>query len=167
MLKSKSCNVMRSYFPSVSCRKSAIHSLAVRTRSPGRLINVVILFSACQIYCNWETINSRRPCSLLQSPPTLLQLVMDAVDKILPVLPGDLTVIFDSLEMIEFDLHQWLSNQTNHLSLGSEGGGEMNGCAGHADLFELESVNLSPRGSCFSLLSLIGQPECFLNTKSG
>lgn len=50
-------------------------------------------------------------------------------------------MIFDSLDVIEFDLHQWLSNQTNHLSLGSERGGEINGCVVHRDLFQL---NLSP-----------------------
>lgn len=46
-------------------------------------------------------------------------------------------MIFDSLDVIEFDLHRWLSNQTNHLSLGSEGGREMNGCVVHIDLFQL------------------------------
>lgn len=51
-------------------------------------------------------------------------------------------MIFDSLDdAIEFDLHQWLSNQTNHLSPGSEREGEINGCFVHVDLFQ---SSLSP-----------------------
>lgn len=43
------------------------------------------------------------------------------------------TVIFDSLDVIEFDLHWWLSNQTNHLSHGSDwgGGGKQWLCCAH------------------------------------
>lgn len=90
----------------------------------------------------FKFVNSWRPTGFSAFPASF-QLVMDSVNKILPLLPAWWlnTVIFDSLDVIEFDLHRWLSNQTNHLSLGSERAGEINGCVVHADLFQL---NLSP-----------------------
>lgn len=55
-----------------------------------KLINGMLLLSACLIYCSWGHYKFRRPSDLSRFPP-FLRLVMDAVNKILPV---DLTQWF-------------------------------------------------------------------------